>query len=143
MKGISPLVASVLLIAITMSVAGILAFWVSSFTSQTLPKMNRTEECRFSNFEIVSCSIDRFTGNLSFILRNVGQYDILDLAVYVFTTDNTISPKVSLNSSLSIGEYKSFILSNSSTNVPAEKFSKLVITTSCPELSKESYCAGR
>jgi flagellin-like protein len=143
MKGISPLVASVLLIAITMSVAGILAFWVSSFTSQTLPKMNRTEECRFSNFEIVTCSIDMSTGNLSFILRNIGQYDISDLTVYVFTTDNMVSPMVKLNSSLSRGEFKSFILSNSSTNVPAEKFSKLVIATSCPELSKESYCTGR
>ena len=36
MKGISPLVASVLLIAITMAVAAILANWVSSFTRQTV-----------------------------------------------------------------------------------------------------------
>jgi flagellin-like protein len=142
MKGISPLVASVLLIAITMSVAGILAFWVSSFTSQTLPKMNRTEECRFSNFEIWKCSLDKSTGSLSFTLHNIGQYEILDLTAYVFTTDNTVSPMVKLNSSLSVGEYKTFILSNSSTNVPAEKFSKLIIATSCPDLSREDYCTG-
>lgn len=36
MKGISPLVASVLLIAITMAVAAILAAWVSSFTRNTI-----------------------------------------------------------------------------------------------------------
>jgi flagellin-like protein len=143
MKGISPLVASVLLIAITMSVAGILAFWVSSFTSQTLPKMNRTEECRFSNFEIWSCSIDRSSGTLTFILHNIGQYEVLDLTAFVVTSDNTVSPPVKLNSSLSLGEYKNFILSNSSTNVPAEKFSKLIIATSCPDLSREDYCTGR
>ena len=142
MKGISPLVASVLLIAITMSVAGILAFWVSSYTSQTLPKMNRTEECRFSNFEIWSCSIDS-AGTLTFVLHNIGQYEILDLTAFVFTTENTVSPGVKLNSSLLLGEYKSFTLQNSSTNVPAEKFSKLIITTSCPDLSKESTCTRR
>ncbi|MEM5869835.1 MAG: archaellin/type IV pilin N-terminal domain-containing protein [Candidatus Aenigmatarchaeota archaeon] len=143
MKGISPLVASVLLIAITMSVAGILAFWVSSYTSSTLPKMNRTEECRFSNFEIWSCTIDKSTGTLTFVLHNIGQYEILDLTAYVATTDNTISPMVKLNSSLLVGEYKSFSLTNSSTNVPAEKFSKLIIATSCPDLSRESFCVGR
>ncbi|MEM5766049.1 MAG: archaellin/type IV pilin N-terminal domain-containing protein [Candidatus Aenigmatarchaeota archaeon] len=142
MKGISPLVATVLLIAITMSVAGILAFWVSSFTSQTLPKYNRTEECRFSNFEIYSCTLDRATGTLTFILRNTGQYDIQGLTAFIILKNNIVTPTINLNpSSLMVGEYKSFILPNSTTNVPAEQFSKLIVGTSvCPDLSKESTC---
>ncbi|MEM5879511.1 MAG: archaellin/type IV pilin N-terminal domain-containing protein [Candidatus Aenigmatarchaeota archaeon] len=142
MKGISPLVASVLLIAITMSVAGILAFWVSSYTSSTLPKMNRTEECRFSNFEIWNCRLDRTTGTLTFVLHNIGQYEILDLTSFIVLTDGTVTPMIKLNSSLIVGEYKSFILPNSTTNVPSEKFSKLIIGTgACPDLSKEAVCA--
>jgi flagellin-like protein len=38
MKGISPLVASVLLIAITMAVAAVLANWVSSYTTDTISR---------------------------------------------------------------------------------------------------------
>lgn len=143
MKGISPLVASVLLIAITMSVAGILAFWVSSFTTQTLPKYNRTEECRFSNFEIYHCSLDKSTGTITFILRNIGQYEIPDLTAFIILKNNTVTPTISLNYSLMVGEYKSFALPNSSTKISAEEFSKLIIGTSaCPELSKESVCGG-
>ena len=36
-KGISPLVASVLLIAITIAIAAVLANWVSTYTEETLP----------------------------------------------------------------------------------------------------------
>jgi len=107
MKGISPLVASVLLIAITMSVAGILAFWVSSYTSQTLPKTNRTEEeCRFSNLEIWSCNLNTQTGKVTFTLHNIGLYDIGDLKVFVVLNDNTVTPPVSLDGTLLKGEYK-------------------------------------
>jgi len=142
MKGISPLVASVLLIAITMSVAGILAFWVSSYTSQTLPKTNRTEEeCRFSNLEIWSCNLNTQTGKVTFTLHNIGLYDIGDLKVFVVLNDNTVTPPVSLNGTLLKGEYKSFVLENSSTNVSSEKFSKLIVSTGlCPSLSIESGC---
>jgi flagellin-like protein len=138
MKGISPLVASVLLIAITMSVAGILAYWVSSFTGQTLPKMDRTEECRFSNFEIWSCSLNPSTRTISFTLHNIGRYEITDLAAFI-ETDGVVGDRISLNSSLSIGDFKTFTL----TNIPVENFSRLIITTSCPDLTKESFCTGR
>jgi flagellin-like protein len=142
MKGISPLVASVLLIAITMSVAGILAFWVSSYTSQTLPKVNRSEEeCRFSNFEIWSCNLNTQTGKLTFTLHNIGQYDIEDLRAFIVLTDNTVTSPIPLNSTLLKGEYKSFILENSTTNVASEKFLKLIIGTGlCPTLTVESGC---
>jgi flagellin-like protein len=142
MKGISPLVASVLLIAITMSVAGILAFWVSSYTSQTLPKTNRTEEeCRFSNFEVWSCNLNTANGKLTFTLHNIGMYDISDLKIFILQTDNTVTPPISLNGTLLRGEYKSFVLENSTTNIPTEKFSKIIVGTGlCPSLSVESTC---
>ena len=42
-KGISPLVATVLLIAVTMTLAGIIAFWGSSFVRTSLPTENQTQ----------------------------------------------------------------------------------------------------
>lgn len=143
MKGISPLVASVLLIAITMSIAGILAFWVSSYTSSALPKMNRTvEECRYSNFEIYTCNLNTSTGDIILNLHNIGPYEIINITSYILQTDGIISPVVSLNGTLSSGEYKSFILSNSATGVPSSKFSKIIVGSgACSELRQETACA--
>ncbi|MEM5854318.1 MAG: archaellin/type IV pilin N-terminal domain-containing protein [Candidatus Aenigmatarchaeota archaeon] len=143
MKGISPLVASVLLIAITMSVAGILAFWVSSYTGQTLPKVNRTEEeCRFSNFEIFSCILYNATGNLTLTLRNIGSYDLTQLKAQVFLTDGTVTQPLNLEGTLPRGEFRTYVIS---TGISTDKFSKVVVLTSlCPQLSsEESNCELR
>lgn len=142
MKGISPLVASVLLVAITMSVAGILAFWVSSFTGQTLPQINRTaEECRFSNFEIWSCSFDSTTETLTFTLHNIGSYDILDLQLFIVYNDSTVSPLIKLNEKLGRAEYKSFVRTASQMNVSTSGFAGIIVGSGvCPELSKQSGC---
>ncbi|MBI2547246.1 MAG: hypothetical protein HYW23_02255 [Candidatus Aenigmarchaeota archaeon] len=57
MKGISPIVASVLLIAITMTIAGVLAYWSSTFVSNTLPGENTTTaQCRLAQFEFLLCN---------------------------------------------------------------------------------------
>lgn len=141
-KGISPLVASVLLIAITMSIAGILAFWVSSYTTQTLPQMNiTTEQCRYSNFEIYTCSFNTTSSVITLTLHNVGDYPIANVTSYVVFTNSTFSSLISLNSSLGYGEYKSFILSNSTTGVSSSTFSKIIVGSSfCPGLTRESSC---
>jgi len=144
MKGISPLVASVLLIAITMSIAGILAFWVSTYTTSTLPSLNRTrieEECRFSNFDIYSCNINTSTSTITFTLHNIGQYEISNLASYIVFANNSVTPQISLNDTLPIGSFKSYVLLNSTTNVSSTTFSKIIIaSTLCSGLSKESGC---
>jgi flagellin-like protein len=142
MKGISPLVATVLLIAITMSIAGILAFWVSSYTTQTLPIVNRTaEECRYSNFEIYSCNFNIISSAITLALHNFGQYEILDLTSYIGFANNTFGPLIRLNGTLGTGEFKSFVLGNSTTGVSSATFSKIIIGSSlCPDLSRESSC---
>jgi flagellin-like protein len=144
MKGISPLVATVLLIAITMSIAGILAFWVASYTTQTLPKVNRTEEeCRFSNFDL-SCALNTTSGSIVVQLHNIGQYEIINLTAYVMLTDGTITSPIPLNGTLATGDYKSYIISNSTTNVSSTMFSKIIVSSlACSALSKDSTCTRR
>jgi len=145
MKGISPLVASVLLIAITMSIAGILAFWVSSYTTQTLPPLNRTvEECRFSNFEIYSCIFNTTSSTITFTLHNVGQYEIINLTTYAVFANGTIAPPVILNGTLGTGEFKSYSVSNSTTGVSSATFSKIIVSSlACSGLSTDNSCTRR
>ncbi|MEM5815310.1 MAG: archaellin/type IV pilin N-terminal domain-containing protein [Candidatus Aenigmatarchaeota archaeon] len=57
-KGISPLVATVLLIAITMTLAGILAFWGSSFVKTGLPTEEETQKMRECNLALDALRIE-------------------------------------------------------------------------------------
>ena len=45
MKGISPLIAAVLLIAFTMAIAGIMATWATTFTREKLAGANEEADC--------------------------------------------------------------------------------------------------
>ncbi len=56
-KGISPLVASVLLIAITIAIAAILANWVSAYTEDALPSTN----CVGGSISFVSAEYPKWT----------------------------------------------------------------------------------
>lgn len=74
-KGISPLVAAVLLIAVTMTVAGVLAYWTSSFVRSGLPEQNQTRQiqhCSAADFELFvrPPSYNSTTGNMTLIFRN-------------------------------------------------------------------------
>lgn len=144
MKAVSPLVGSVLLIGITMAIAAILAYWVSTYTSRSLPSFNTTrtmERCRLSNFEIYTCSFNTTSGDIVFTLHNIGHYEIINLTAYVEFVNGSVSPETRLNESLSVGEFKSFVLSASSTGATSTTFSKLIIGTGlCPGLVRESSC---
>ncbi|MDI6806799.1 MAG: type IV pilin [Candidatus Aenigmarchaeota archaeon] len=74
MKGISPLVAAVLLIGVTMTIAGILAFWVSGFmyerTKGFEEKAAMYEKCIGANFGIYSSTYDSVNKTLTILLEN-------------------------------------------------------------------------
>ena len=136
MKGISPIVASVLLIAITMTIAGVLAFWSSTFVSSTLPNQNTTNaQCQIAQFEFQNCRYNSTSGNLIFSLENIKTVELTRLTAFVEFQNGSISSGISLNSTLSPSEIKSFSVSGVSSD-----FSKHIIKTNCPELSRSDTC---
>jgi flagellin-like protein len=137
MKGISPIVAAVLLIAVTMSLAGVLAYWASQFVSQGLPEVNATNtQCKFTNFAIYNCIYNSTSDRLTVTLNNIQQIEIKSLAVYLTYSNGTVSPMIALNESLQPGEFRSYPI----TDVSGD-FSKVIITSlTCPEINKETAC---
>lgn len=140
-KGISPLVASVLLIAATMSIAGILAYWASNFTKmQTSQFENQTTltRCSGGNIEIYSCNFNRTTNVFNIILRNTGQIDLTNLVGTAIYPNGTVSPQ-NLTGTLS-SSGSSAILSFNIVNISSD-LSKIIITTNCPnvEVEKAAY----
>ncbi|MEM7826997.1 MAG: archaellin/type IV pilin N-terminal domain-containing protein [Candidatus Aenigmatarchaeota archaeon] len=84
LKGISPLIATVLLIALTMTIAGIIATWASSFTQVRLEeiKSNTTEGCIGANLKVSNARIINGTGY--FTLENIGTATLRDFKAYLF-----------------------------------------------------------
>ena len=137
-KGISPLVAAVLLIAATMSIAGILAYWASSFMkTQTAQFGNQTitGECQYADFQIMKngCTYNSTNKTVALLLENNREVLLKDLVVYINFGNGSVVP-VSLNDTLPKGAIRSFSLQG------IDSFTKIIVKTQCPEISEEDDC---
>lgn len=131
-KGISPLVATVLLIAATMSLAGILAYWASNFARTALPEQNSTATtCQFADFQIYQCSYSNATQTISLVLYNFRTINLGGLTANVFDVNNLPTwSNITLNGTLAPSAFATYSLTGIPTN-----FTKIVIGTSqCPLL---------
>jgi flagellin-like protein len=85
-KGISPLVATFLLIAFTLVVAGILAGWATQIATQ---QRVAAEYCQKAGLIIKHATYDTATSTLSLIVENIGSplgaVDLNFTVSYVFT----------------------------------------------------------
>lgn len=71
-KGVSPLIAVIVLIAFTLIVAGMLATWASRFARETLP----TTECFNIDVIIQGATYDTPTSTLNLYVKNRGTMDL-------------------------------------------------------------------
>lgn len=128
-KGISPLVAAVLLIAVTMTIAGVLSYWTSSFVKTRLEKeRNETVmiECAGADFEIYGTpTYDETSKNLSFVLHNKQFIELKDLkALFFYSSGITEKP---LNQTLLGNSYTSFTVESVEPN-----YTQFKVVTHCP-----------
>jgi len=135
MKGISPLVAVVLLIAITMTVAGVLAYWASGFVRSSLPSQNQTstlQQCISADFEInPTTNYNSTTHTLNLILQNTAGVDLTITNVSFVYTDGVESRAI--NQPLPMNSMKSFPV----TNV-REGFITYTVFTNCPKVYRSA-----
>lgn len=137
LKGISPLIAAVLLIAVTMTIAGVLAYWASTFVKGGLEQSsNQTvaTECNFANFVVDACSFNPASGRMTFILDNIGTVGLSNISVFVIYPDNSINSS-SVNGTLSSGTLRSFSVDGVSPG-----YSKVTFRTNCPTVSEDTSC---
>src|SRR3989344_7035150 len=79
MKGVSPLIAAVLLIAFTMAIAGILATWATTFSRQRLSIATTEGECLGAlDVSSLNTYVEDVTNkiHITFKIRNVAPIDM-------------------------------------------------------------------
>lgn len=69
-KGVSPLIAAVLLIAVTMAIAGVMATWATTFTAGKVDEANVGADC-IGAIDISSLTFNN--GTVSVKIRNVAE----------------------------------------------------------------------
>ena len=143
-KGISPLIAAVLLIAITVAIATLVTGWVSSVTRSTQASVeNRTSEATYC--ASASIAIDQVylvgNGTARVVVRNSGGADDLVLSnVTVFNATGSQFSSAAVPITLDRGESYTFTISTTGIAVmhisgcPAA-FSKALATTNCGGVS--------
>lgn len=134
MRAISPLVAAVLLIAISLTLAGLVGYWAVGFVKERTT-MNATlqEECLVADFSIYQCSYDQASENLTLILNNLRNVELRNISVWLFYADQIVLKPI--NEVLPPLYYKEIEVSNVSSG-----FSKVEVRTHCPEVSRSTAC---
>lgn len=84
-KGISPLVAVIMLIAFTMIVAGILAGWATRFATE---QRSMLEQCTRAGFKISKATYSASTQNVSLLVYNSGTVPLKNFQAMVTYDEN-------------------------------------------------------
>ena len=92
-KGISPLIAAVLLIAFTMAIGGVLFIWSGTFSQQRLQSAG---DCSFSIF-VTDPNYDSNTNMISLRVRNSGENDLEGLTASIIYSSGNNVEKINLH----------------------------------------------
>lgn len=107
-KGVSPIIASVLLLAVSISVVGIFSGWapnlVQGVTEETENSTYKTLGCNEAGIEIRSAFYDTNSGDLTVSLRNTGPENLPKISVVAYTGNQTIIDQTETN--ITSGEVK-------------------------------------
>ena len=133
MKGISPLVATVLLIALTVGIGGVIGFWLTGFTQTSTQIVAQQGQLQIicQNGAIDVVNLKYCNNNITGTVRNNGRIALGNITVQVIF-NNASQVNLALNDSsgsylaLKPGVVFAFNQSIGSTN-----YNKIFISTNC------------
>ena len=132
MKGLSPLIAAVILIAVTMGIAGVLALWATGFMKSKLSESENVTvqtSCLAAEFTLRYGKYDKEKRSLYLVLDNTKNVDLQITNLYLIYPNNRLESKT-INKTLKGGEMLAINIDDVDVN-----FTKGTIKTNCPEVS--------
>lgn len=92
-KGISPLIATILLIAFVIAVGGILSGWLVSFTKERIDEARVRGEtdikCSYADIYVSDADWNDTDGKLSITAENTGMEDLSNFNMVIIYSNNT------------------------------------------------------
>jgi flagellin-like protein len=148
-KGISPMIATVLLIAFTVAVGGLVSVWMTSFTRTTTSEVSNQEETKiYCSYAGISISdVNYCSYYLWGAIENTNLKPIGNITLQIFWNNATTPQKIYLcqdgsvcttasSMELSPGEHATFNVSIGGSN-----YDKVRVYTNCSEVDDEAPSA--
>lgn len=139
MKGISPFIATVLLIAFAVVVGSVFSGWLTSFTKETtgIVKVHSEKRviCSYGGIALSSLKYNRTTGNFSGTVENTDVITLGDIDFEIFYTDAS-RDVLDLNMTLEPGERDTFNRNVTKMNTTGYS-SKVRVITNCSNVYDE------
>jgi len=133
-KGISPFIASVLLIAFAIAVASIYSGWITDFTKGTTEEVKEKSEkrvtCSYGGIALDDLEYNSTSGNLTGTIENTDIIPLGNIDLEIFY-NNATREKKDLNMELEPGERNIF---NQAIN---NNYEKIRIYTNCSNVYDE------
>ena len=133
-KGISPFIASVLLIAFAITVASIYSGWITGFTKETTEEVKEKSEkrvtCSYGGVALDDLEYNSTSGNLTGMIENTDIIPLGNIDLEIFY-NNATREKKDLNMELEPGEKNTF---NQAIN---DNYDKVRIYTNCSNVYDE------
>jgi flagellin-like protein len=139
MKGISPLIAAVLLIAATVSLATLIMGWLGTTTSDTTSAISNktTEAISCSSADITVDAVYLSGTTVRAVVKNNGFSDNLQIinATLILTSGIMNSTSSTLDTDFDRGEIVSLQFRHD--NLVCANFSKVIVSTNCGSVIRE------
>jgi len=138
-RGISPLIATVLLVAFTLAVAGVYQGWIMTFTSKTTKEVGEHSEkrvtCTYGGIALDDLRYNKTTFNISGTAENTDVIPLGDLSLEIFYNDAS-REKYDLNFTLEPDErniFNLYVVKMNTTN-----YDKIRLITNCSDVYDET-----
>lgn len=133
-KGISELVAAVMLIAFVVAAAGIISTFYSQFTREQVTKVEteggETIDCSISHLIIQPDTVTTSNSDLLITVENTGKEDLSDIDVVFRNSTGDPFQTVDMNETVDTGNIETLTI-NGVTN----SIDRITVTTVCPGLT--------
>ncbi len=137
-RGVTPLVATVLLVVVVVAIAALIYTWTIGFTGGTLGTAETTGRGMpgEARFVVESCTINSSASTITLVLRNMGTIDLTGFKVYaVSSTGATTDTNTYSGTSIAAGS--SGVITMDYTTAPARvrvqstQFPNLIVSREC------------
>jgi len=139
-KGISPFIASILLIAFAVAVAGIYGGWFQSFINTITGTVEKKEtvrvECTYGGIALDDVEYNDSSGYLSGTIENTDIIPLGNIDLEIFY-DNATREEKDLNKELESGEKDTFNVLLGCNDITNCNYDKVRIFTNCSNVDDE------
>lgn len=139
-KGVSPLIASVLLIAFTLSIGAFMSTWLQDITKKQTSEATESSkpECQYASLNIQNISFTNTTTKLRIDVENTGTKSVAIRSIRIIYSNDSNAEANFTRTVIKAGDSYTLVMYNTTDNSSIRAdIRKLRLVTDCPNNNLE------